>query len=131
MRHPLAWVTALLLAAVVPTTALAAAAAAPKTADVKITNRTDWTLHDFYLSSSGEDTWGPDQLGDDVIKSGESFTLAEVPCDKYDVKLVDEDAQECILGKVDICGEAQEWVITSKDLVQCQAGTEAAKKGDA
>ncbi len=113
---------ALVLAAALP----AAAFAAAKQSDVKITNKTDWEIHHFYLSSTDEENWGPDQLGEDVIDTGESFVLADIPCDEYDVKLVDEEGDECVVGAVDICGKGEEWQLTSKDLLECQAATEAA-----
>jgi hypothetical protein len=103
----------------------AAHAAAKRAADVKVTNRTDWEIHELYLSSADDENWGPDQLADDVIKKGESFTLLGIPCDDYDVKIVDEEGDARIVAKVDICGDNQEWAITSGDLLQCQAGTAA------
>ena len=113
---------AFLLAAALPGAALAAG----KSSDVKITNDTDWEIHHFYLSSTDEENWGPDQLGEDVIGTGESFILADIPCDEYDVKLVDEEGDECVVGAVDICGKGEEWRLTSKDLLECQAATDAA-----
>jgi len=106
-----------------------AAAAEKKSADVKITNRTEWEIHELYLSSTDEQNWGPDQLGDEVIKKDESFTILGIPCDDYDVKIVDEDKDECIVPKVDICGENQKWEIGTADLLKCQVGTAAEKKG--
>ena len=55
-----------------------------------------------------------------MIKPGATFTLGNIPCDTWDVKLVDEDHDECIVTHVDICGSNDKWVITSKDLVKCQ-----------
>lgn len=120
MRHALRRLAPLLLAIALP-----AAAAAPKKADVEITNASDWEIHHFYLSSTDDESWGPDQLGEDVIGTGESFTLMRVPCDQYDVKIVDEEGDECVIGAVDICGQEQQWSITSKALLECQAATAA------
>ncbi len=117
MRNLLRWVAPALLAAALPAAAFAAKA------NVKITNRSDWDIHHFYLSSVDEEKWGPDQLGDEVIASGDSFTLQGVPCDEYDIKLIDEDGDECVIGGVDICGQHQSWTITSKDLLQCEDAT--------
>ena len=106
--------------------ALACLVALPGTAwaanaTVKVVNKSDWEIHQFYLSSSEDEDWGPDQLRDDVIGTGESFTLRNIPCDTYDVKLVDEAEDECVVEAVDICGESQSWVITNKILLGCQA----------
>ncbi|HEX6900763.1 MAG TPA: hypothetical protein VF789_13640 [Thermoanaerobaculia bacterium] len=114
----------LALAALVALTVPAQLHAAPKKATVKVVNKSDWQIDHFYLSSSDDDEWGPDQLGDDVIGSGESFSLKNIPCDNYDVMLVDEDGDECVVEAVDICGGAESWVITNKILLGCQAASE-------
>jgi hypothetical protein len=105
--------------------AIAASAAASKfDSNVTITNESAWTIVNFYLSAADEDEWGPDQLGDDVIETGGSFTLNRIPCDSYDVKLVDEDGDECVIGGVDLCADADTWAITDEDLLTCQVLTE-------
>jgi len=119
-------VLALAVAVALP---LGAETKAKRSADVKVTNRTEWEIHELYLSSTDEDSWGPDQLGDEVIGKDESFTILGIPCDKYDIKIVDEDKDECIVAKVDICGDNQEWAITTADLLKCQVGTAAEKPG--
>ena len=98
----------------------AAGATASGKATVTVSNRSDWEIHHFYLSPADENHWGPDQLGDDVIGTGESFTLKDIPCDTYDVKLVDEDGDECVIGSVDLCAQKDHWVITSDDLLDCE-----------
>ncbi|HEX7184154.1 MAG TPA: hypothetical protein VF756_20150 [Thermoanaerobaculia bacterium] len=97
--------------------------AAPKN-NVKIKNKSDWEIHHFFLSSVDDEEWGPDQLGDDVIGTGESFELRKIPCGSYDVMLVDEDGDECIVSEVDVCSGSEGWVITNEDLLECQAETE-------
>jgi hypothetical protein len=99
------------------------AAGKGKKAAVKVINKSDWEIHHFFLSSTDEDEWGPDQLGDEVIGTGESFTLKNIPCDSYDVKLIDEDGDECVVDDVDICGGAESWTITNKILLGCQAAS--------
>ena len=127
MKHALRRAVPYLLATAVAVSLAvpAANAAAAKPADVKITNRTDWEIHELYLSSVDDESWGPDQLGDEVIGKDESFTLQGVPCDDYDVKIVDEEGDACIVAEVDICGTNHQWTITSGDLLQCQAGSAA------
>jgi len=98
----------------------AAAHAAGKKANVKIVNKSDWEIHHFFLSPTEEEHWGPDQLGDDVVGTGEAFTLKTIPCDSYDVKLVDEDGDECVVEAVDICGGSEQWTITNQALLACE-----------
>lgn len=111
---------ALCLALVCACMFAADANAAGRKSDVTVHNDSEWAILHFFLSSSADEEWGPDQLGDHVIKNGGSFTLTGVPCDEYDVKLVDEDGDECEIGGVDICGEDDEWVITDEDLLECE-----------
>lgn len=114
----------LALAALVVLSVPAQLHAAPKKATVKVVNKSDWQIDQFFLSSSEEDEWGPDQLGEEVIGSGESFSLKSIPCDTYDIMLVDEDGDECVVEEVDICGGAETWTITNKILLGCQEASE-------
>lgn len=101
------------------------ASAQAQKSSVTIKNKSDWEIHQFFLSPVDTDKWGPDQLGEHVIATGDTFTLNGVPCDSYDVKLVDEDEDECVVPGVDICGDNQGWIINNDDLLACQgAGDE-------
>ncbi len=90
-------------------------------ATITIVNLSSWEIHEIYLSSVDRWDWGPDLLGPfDVIETGERFKIRDVRCDRYDVKVVDEDQDECVLGNVAICGGNDTWVITDDDLLTCQ-----------
>ena len=91
---------------------------------VTVKNKSDWEIHQFFLSPVDTDKWGPDQLGEEVISTGDTFTLNGIPCDSYDVMLVDEDGDECVVPEVDICGDNQGWIINNDDLLDCQAEDE-------
>jgi len=93
--------------------------AQPSQATITIRNNSQWTLMHFYVSPVSENRWGPDQLGDEVIANGESFTLTNVPCDNYDVKLVDEDGDQCIIRNVDMCDDDSVWEINQSVLANC------------
>ena len=94
--------------------------AAPKKAKVKIINQSKWEIHHVYLSSSSEDTWGDDLLGEEILAKGDVLTLSNISCDLYDVKVVDEDGDECVIEEVDLCGDESYWKITDKDLLECE-----------
>jgi len=91
-----------------------------KNATVKVINQSKWEIHHLYLSSSTEEEWGPDQLGEDVLTKGDSMTITDIPCDEYDIKVVDEDGDECIIEAVDLCRDNSYWKITDKDLLECE-----------
>ena len=93
-------------------------------ATVKIVNKSDWVVVNFFMSPVDVEEWGPDQLEDKVIRTDESFALTDVPCNLWDIMIVDEDGDECVLGGVDLCGEEAIWKLTDKELLSCQAATE-------
>ena len=46
--------------------------------------------------------------------------FAGLPCDDYDIKLVDEDRDVCVLEGVYLCGAEGESVLTDDELLDCQ-----------
>ncbi len=91
---------------------------------VIVLNESNWAIHEMYFSPTDETEWGEDQLGSTTIETGEQFTLTGVPCDKWDVKVVDEDGDECVIENVGLCADTDKWVIKDSDLLACQAATE-------
>lgn len=100
--------------------AISLPAFAARKASVKVINQSKWEIHHLYLSSSEEEEWGPDQLEDSILAKGDSFTLTHIPCDTYDIKVVDEDGDECVIEQVDLCNDHSYWKITDKDLLECE-----------
>ncbi|HEX7808158.1 MAG TPA: hypothetical protein VF608_05530 [Thermoanaerobaculia bacterium] len=99
--------------------ALTAPAFADK-ATVKVINQSKWEIHHIFLSSSDDQHWGEDQLEDEILAKGDSLLLHGIPCDTYDIKVVDEDGDECIIEQVELCGDDSYWKITDKDLLECE-----------
>lgn len=97
-----------------------AARAEGKHSKVTVVNESDWRLDQFFMSPADQDDWGADQLGDAVIATGQRFTLSDVPCDTWDLKVVDEDGDECVVEAVDLCRDNAVWKLTSKALLACQ-----------
>ena len=89
-------------------------------ATVKIINQSKWEIHHIYFGSSSDETWGDDYLGEDVLAKGDSLTLSEIECGDYDIKVVDEDGDECVIEEVSLCGDNVFWKITDKDLLECE-----------
>ena len=111
-------VAALLLSAL----ATAPLSAQRRTASVEVKNNSAWTIVSLYMSPTDEARWGPDQLGSNVIAPGASFTLTNIPCDNYDIKLVDEDGDECIVSDANLCRDEYVWTITSAMIASCASG---------
>jgi uncharacterized protein (DUF2141 family) len=106
------------------------ATAGSNDAAVVIKNSSSWVLTELYVSSTGEDEWGPDQLEEQVIGSGETFKLNGVPCGEYDVKVVDEDGDSCVLEEVALCGGEDAWEVEDDVLLGCQAATDDAEDAE-
>jgi hypothetical protein len=90
---------------------------------ITVANNSSYAIYRFFMSSVSTNEWGPDQLGADVLQVGGTFTLTGVPCDSYDVRLVDEDEDECVITNVSVCAEDAGWNITDEDLLVCQWNT--------
>ena len=113
-----------LLLALAGVVALSSTAAGSSDSKIVITNKSAWAIHHLFLSPTEEREWGEDQLGNHTVNTGDTFTLTGVPCRAYDVRLVDEDGDECIVEDVGICASNNAWVIDDEDLVGCQAKTQ-------
>jgi hypothetical protein len=120
LRHAL--VVAVFAAVAVASVSVPAFAAS----SIKVHNKSKWEIHHMYLSPTSEkDEWGPDQLGDQVIKAnGGVFTLTDIECNKYDIKIVDEDGDECIVSAVALCDDSATWNITDERLLKCEKKSE-------
>ncbi|MGB0132875.1 hypothetical protein [Dokdonella sp.] len=108
---------AILMAAAMP-------AFAAKGSKVIVVNQSRWAIHELYFSPTEEAEWGEDQLDDETIGTGEQFTLTGIPCDEWDVRVVDEDGDECVIESVGLCADTDKWVISDSDLLACQAATD-------
>ena len=89
-------------------------------ATVKVINQSKWEIHHLSLSPASEEEWGPDQLEDEILTKGDQITLTSIPCDEYDIKVVDEDGDECVIEAVSLCRDKSYWKITDKDLLECE-----------
>jgi hypothetical protein len=90
-------------------------------AEFMVVNNSDYDIHQLFLSPTHKDSWGPDQLGDKVIEhSGGSFTLHGIPCAHYDIKVVDEDGDACVIEDIIMCKDHTHWNLTNKELARCE-----------
>jgi hypothetical protein len=85
---------------------------------VTLVNESEYAIYQMFMSPTSEPVWGPDQLGEDVLLPGESVSIA-VDCDAYDVRLVDDEGEECVLEDVQVCLEDAVWHLTDDALAIC------------
>lgn len=108
---------ALVVAAVLMLVSTAALAAR-----VVFVNQSSWEIHEVYFSPASQNDWGDDHLGSQVLEKGDSLTLTGVSAGRWDVRIVDEDGDQCVIEDVAIDG-TDKWVITDSDLLGCQASS--------
>jgi len=113
----------ILLCAAFALMGVAGSASAADSSNITLKNSSKWAIHQLYFSPANTTEWGADQLGNQTIAHGASFTLNGIPCNKYDVRLVDEDGDECVVQDVAVCANNDTWEITDHDLLGCQAKT--------
>lgn len=92
-------------------------------ATIKIENRSSWEIHEIYFAPTSQEEWGDDHLGKQVLKTGMTLSLTGVNPGKWDVRLVDEDNDECIVEGQKISA-SETFVIEDDDLLSCQADTD-------
>ena len=85
---------------------------------ITVWNESNYIIEDIYVTQVDTFDWGPDLLGGDVLRSGESITI-EVDCDVYDIKVIDETGVPCELHDIDVCLEDDGWVIDDVTLDTC------------
>ncbi|HET9047467.1 MAG TPA: hypothetical protein VFN29_00675 [Chiayiivirga sp.] len=102
--------------------AVAMAAMPAFAGEVVFVNQSSWNIHEIYFSPASQSNWGEDHLGKDILEKGDSLTLTDVEEGTWDVRVVDEDGDECVLEDVEING-SDKWVINDDSLLACQAET--------
>jgi ABC-type sulfate transport system substrate-binding protein len=87
--------------------------------ELRIVNKSEYDIHELYVSSSHAKKWGPDQLGKNgTIDAGETYKITGIPEGLYDLKLVDEDGTECEVEDVDF-SSGKVWTVTNRLLERC------------
>jgi hypothetical protein len=91
-----------------------------KNAALTISNFSQSQIRHLYIAESYADDWGADRLRGRVLTNTQSFTVGNLPCDVFDVKIVDQDGDECIYEEVELCAGTTHWRLTDKDLDECE-----------
>jgi hypothetical protein len=86
---------------------------------VKINNLSDYAIYEVHLSAVNDPNWRGDLLGRQALPSGFSFTFGGTLRGHYDLKLVDEDDDVCIVPDVEVRGTTV-WDINNSWLLNCE-----------
>ena len=84
-----------------------------------IFNQSSFTIHSLFISPAASNEWGPDQLGEQMIPPGGTFSIFGIPCGTYDVLLTNPAQETCTVPTVNICAGAEPWVLTDANLIAC------------
>lgn len=87
---------------------------------LSIHNESSYSFAEIYLSPEDAASWGSDLLGADILAPGEVLELSGVACDVYDIRVVDDEGDECVLSSVDLCLDNAVWRIDDSELAACQ-----------
>lgn len=109
----------IIIAAVAVTAVVASAAPPWWKGSLTVENASDYAIHHLYLTPAHKVSWGKDWLGKDVLLPHEEVTITGLNCDEYDLKLVDDEGDTCIVEDVDLCQQDAHWEVTNKELASC------------
>ena len=85
-----------------------------------IENESSYSFAEINLSPEDATSWGSDLLGADILLPGEVLQVSGVTCDVYDIRIVDDEGDECVLSSVDLCLDNAVWRIDDTELAACQ-----------
>ena len=89
------------------------------TSTLTIENDSSFTFVEINLAPIDSPTFGADLLGTDVLDPGDVLEISGIDCDIYDIRITDEDGDQCILDTVDLCLDNAVWRIDDAELAIC------------
>lgn len=95
-----------------------AAQAREHASSIDIVNDTGHAFTDLFLSPSSSADWGPDLL-DALLEDDETYSLVNIPCDQYDLMIVEDGGDECLLPAIPLCGSDEVWKFTEETWHAC------------
>jgi hypothetical protein len=90
-----------------------------RSASISIANNSGRSIIHVYLSHTDSDDWGPNQLGDSTIASGDTYTISNVSWDGSQIKVVAEDGNGCFLYGVAAGSGDSTWTIGADAQADC------------
>jgi hypothetical protein len=86
---------------------------------IRFQNRSLWNIRNLYVSDIGSSSWGQDVLGRGILSSGSDFLYYRMNPGHYDLKLVDQDGDVCILRNVAVFDD-RVFTFNSRTLLDCE-----------
>ena len=88
-------------------TTLAGAAQAQCDTSFSLVNQSGATVQEFYFGSSAQQSWGVDQLGQNVLPNGRTMNFRARSPGRNDFRVVWANGERADLMGVDICSTSQ------------------------
>ena len=98
--------------------ALLLSTAAASAYDLVLINTSEYVIEHLYVSPAKAGNWGNDQIAGHTVKKDEKFTLRNIPGGVYDLKVIDEDEEECVVHNIELDAD-KTWTFTDKYLDEC------------
>jgi hypothetical protein len=86
--------------------------------DLVVVNQSEYKVHHLYVALSKSKKWGSDQLGNHSLLKNERFTVSNIPVGTYDLKIVDEDDDVCVVSGINFDRD-KEWTLTDAAIENC------------
>ena len=108
-----------MIRALVASVSLLALAMPARAAELILINNSQYIVKELYVSPSKSKKWGPELLGDKAVGNSQQFTITNIPVGVYDLKLVDNDDDSCVVSDVSF-SERATWTLTDAVIENCE-----------
>ena len=90
--------------------------------DLVVVNKAETSIiHKLYIAPAKSDKWSEDKLQNQTIKKNGKFTIRDIPAGVYDLKVIDDDDDTCVVSNIDI-NQNKEWTLTDSVMLKCVGG---------
>ena len=86
---------------------------------IRLENDSSYGINQVFISPVGMTVWGRDKLGDSILEPADYVYLPSLRLGNYDLMLVDEDGDSCIVSGVEVTANTN-WRITNAWLLGCE-----------
>jgi hypothetical protein len=76
-------------------------------------------IHELYIAPAKTKKWGDNKLQNQKIARSGKFTIKDVAAGTYDLKVVDDDKDTCIIPDINV-DQNKEWKLTDQIMLTCQ-----------
>lgn len=89
-------------------------------AKLTIVNKSTDDIWYFNIKHSSSDEWGNNILGDDIIASGYSYTISNIPAGEYDFGVLNDDLSKVkiITNQIFESGKSYTWTVNSLEYIK-------------